>query len=100
MSPAGDNTTRTEVTYSDVQQNLRIDDERIDHVAEWLEVTLGMKLTAFAVGCTPSDVVQTFVEAKGRRKTASQRGGEPEAASLPRNFAPAKAQVLTRTRRT
>jgi len=44
------------VTYSDVQQNLRIEDERIDHVAEWLEVTLGIKLTAYAVGCTPSDV--------------------------------------------
>jgi len=44
------------VTYKDVQDNLRIEQERIDHVAEWLEVTLGIKLTAFAVGCTPSDV--------------------------------------------
>jgi hypothetical protein len=49
-------TSEPEVTYSDVQQNLRIEDERIDHVAEWLEVTLGIKLTAYAVGCTPSDV--------------------------------------------
>jgi uncharacterized protein (DUF2384 family) len=46
------------VTYSDVQQNLRIEEERIDHVAEWLEVTLGMKLTAFAVGCSASEITR------------------------------------------
>ena len=46
------------MTYSDVQQNLRIDDERIDHVAEWLEVTLGIRLTAFAVGCSASEITR------------------------------------------
>ena len=44
------------MTYSDVQRNLRIEEERIDHVAEWLEVTLGMKLTASAVGCSPGEI--------------------------------------------
>jgi hypothetical protein len=44
------------MTYKDVQHSMRIEEERIDHVAEWLEVTLGIKLTAFAVGCTPSDL--------------------------------------------
>jgi uncharacterized protein (DUF2384 family) len=50
--------TAAEVTYNDVQQNLRIDEERIDHVAEWLEVTIGMKLTAFAVGCSPGEITR------------------------------------------
>ena len=56
--PNGQDLEETEVTYSDVHQNLRIEEERIDHVAEWLEVTLGMKLTAFAVGCSPSEVTR------------------------------------------
>jgi uncharacterized protein (DUF2384 family) len=57
LSP-GRQAKEAEVTYSDVQQNLRIEEERIDHVTEWLEVTLGMKLTAFAVGCSAGDITR------------------------------------------
>src|SRR3954453_17976177 len=32
------------------------DGRRIDHLAEWLEVTLGPRLVAYAVGVTPSEV--------------------------------------------
>jgi len=32
--------------------------ERIDRLAEWLEMTLGTKLTAFATGLTTRDLVQ------------------------------------------
>jgi hypothetical protein len=56
--PKGQDLEEAEVTYSDVQRNLRIEEERIDHVAEWLEVTLGMKLTAFAVGCSPGEITR------------------------------------------
>src|SRR3954451_15743920 len=31
------------------------DGQRIDHLAEWLEVTLGPRLVAFAVGVTPAE---------------------------------------------
>ena len=29
---------------------------RIDHLAEWLEVTLGSRLAAYAVGVTPAEI--------------------------------------------
>jgi hypothetical protein len=29
---------------------------RVEHLAEWLEVTLGPRLTAYAVGVSPSDI--------------------------------------------
>src|SRR4051812_41683459 len=49
---------KTEGAYPDVQHNLRIEEERIDHVAEWLEVALGIKLTAYAVGCSASEITR------------------------------------------
>ena len=85
------------------ERGVVLSDAQVYRLVSYVPERLSLKtLSALCdiFGCTPSDVVQTFVEAKGRRKTASQRGGEPEAASLPRNFAPTKAQVLTRTRRT
>jgi hypothetical protein len=30
--------------------------ESVEHLAEWLEVTLGSRLTAYAVGVTPSEI--------------------------------------------
>jgi hypothetical protein len=30
--------------------------QRIDHLAEWLEVTLGPRLVAYAVGVSPSEI--------------------------------------------
>lgn len=31
-------------------------DERIDRLAEWLELTLGARLTAYAVGVSPAEI--------------------------------------------
>src|SRR4051794_6947647 len=47
---------KTEVTYSDVQQNLRIEEERIDHVAGWLGVTLETSLPPYRVGCSAGGI--------------------------------------------
>jgi len=33
-------------------------DQRIDRLAEWLEVTLGVRLTAFAVGVSAADIAR------------------------------------------
>jgi uncharacterized protein (DUF2384 family) len=32
------------------------DGQRIDHLAEWLEVTLGPRLVAYAVGVSPAEI--------------------------------------------
>src|SRR3954451_4858618 len=32
------------------------DGQRIDHLAEWLEATLGPRLVAYAVGVTPGEI--------------------------------------------
>ncbi len=34
----------------------RVEQERIDRLAQWLEVTLGQRLTAYASGATPAEV--------------------------------------------
>lgn len=44
------------MTFEDERTNGGSDTQRIDHLAEWLEVTLGPKLTAYAVGVTPSEI--------------------------------------------
>jgi uncharacterized protein (DUF2384 family) len=43
------------VTYEDNLSG-RIESERIDRLAEWLEATLGPRLTAFAVGSSQADI--------------------------------------------
>jgi uncharacterized protein (DUF2384 family) len=43
------------MTYQD-ERNRDKDAQRIDHLAEWLEVTLGPRLVAYAVGITPAEV--------------------------------------------
>src|SRR3954467_7513556 len=42
------------MTYQDERSSR--DGQRIDHLAEWLEVTLGPRLVAYAVGVTPSEI--------------------------------------------
>ena len=44
------------MTFEDDRTHDRIDGQRVEYVAEWLEVTLGPRLTAFAVGVTPGDI--------------------------------------------
>jgi uncharacterized protein (DUF2384 family) len=44
------------MTFEDERTHGRSDSQRIDHLAEWLEVTLGPRLVAYAVGVSPSDV--------------------------------------------
>src|SRR3954466_9236006 len=44
------------MTFEDERTHGRSDSQRIDHLAEWLEVTLGPRLVAYAVGGSPSDV--------------------------------------------
>ena len=44
------------MTFEDDRTHDRNDGQRVEYVAEWLEVTLGPRLTAFAVGVTPSDI--------------------------------------------
>jgi hypothetical protein len=42
------------MTFQD--ERITRDGQRIDHLAEWLEVTLGPRLVAYALGVTPSEV--------------------------------------------
>ena len=44
------------MTFQDDRTLGTRDGRRIDHLAEWLEVTLGPRLVAYAVGVTPSEV--------------------------------------------
>ena len=44
------------MTFEDERTHGRSASQRIDHLAEWLEVTLGPRLVAFAVGVTPVEV--------------------------------------------
>jgi hypothetical protein len=44
------------MTFEDERTHGRGDSQRIDHLAEWLEVTLGARLTAYAVGVTAGDI--------------------------------------------
>src|SRR3954447_1319007 len=44
------------MTFEDERTHGRSDSQRIDHLAEWLEVTLGPRLVAYAVGVSPSDI--------------------------------------------
>ena len=45
------------MTYEDTLTG-RIEAERIDRLAEWLEATIGPRLTAFATATTPSEVIR------------------------------------------
>ena len=44
------------MTFEDERTQGKSDNQRIDHLAEWLEVTLGPRLVAYAVGVSPADV--------------------------------------------
>jgi uncharacterized protein (DUF2384 family) len=44
------------MTFQDERTQPGRDTRRIDHVAEWLEVTLGPRLVAYAVGVTPAEI--------------------------------------------
>jgi hypothetical protein len=44
------------MTFQDERTQGNRDGQRIDHLAEWLEVTLGPRLVAYAVGVTPAEV--------------------------------------------
>ena len=44
------------MTFADERTGSRTVSQRIDHLAEWLEVTLGPRLVAYAVGVTPADI--------------------------------------------
>ncbi len=46
------------MTFQDERESATRHHERIDHCAEWLEVTLGTRLVAFAVGVRPADVAR------------------------------------------
>ena len=45
------------MTYEDNLSG-RIESERIDRLAEWLEATIGPRLTAFATATSPSEVAR------------------------------------------
>src|SRR3954463_11331298 len=47
--------------------------ERVDRLAEWLEMTLGTRLTAFAAGLTTRELVR-IAHGDGR---AGEAGGQP-----------------------
>jgi uncharacterized protein (DUF2384 family) len=44
------------VTFEDERTQGKSESLRIDHLAEWLEVTLGPRLVAYAIGVSPADV--------------------------------------------
>jgi hypothetical protein len=44
------------MTFEDERTSGRTESQRIEYVAEWLELTVGPRLAAFAVGVTPSDI--------------------------------------------
>ena len=41
---------------NDFEVTRRIERERLDRLAQWLELTIGTKLTAYAVGTTPNEL--------------------------------------------
>ena len=45
-----------QMTFEDERTNGRTQSERISHLAQWLEVTLGPRLTAFAVGVSQTQL--------------------------------------------
>src|SRR3954453_9401160 len=44
------------MTFQDERTLDSRDGRRLDHLAEWLEVNLGPRLVAYAIGVTPSEV--------------------------------------------
>jgi hypothetical protein len=46
------------MTFEDDRTGASSEEERIDRLAEWLELTLGVRLTAFAVGVSPADITR------------------------------------------
>jgi transcriptional regulator with XRE-family HTH domain len=46
------------MTFQDERTQGDRDGRRIDHLAEWLEVTLGARLVAYAVGVTPAEIAR------------------------------------------
>jgi uncharacterized protein (DUF2384 family) len=46
------------MTFEDERTHGKSDSQRIDHLAEWLEVTLGPRLVAYAVGVSSSEVIR------------------------------------------
>jgi hypothetical protein len=43
-----------DMTFED--ERTQTDGQRVDHVTEWLELTLGPRLTAYAVGVSPGQI--------------------------------------------
>ena len=46
------------MTFLDERTNSLTEKQRLAYVAEWLEVTLGSRLTAYAVGASPNEIVR------------------------------------------
>jgi hypothetical protein len=44
------------MTFKDERESRRPQEERIDRLAQWLEMTLGTRVTAFAVGVSQGDI--------------------------------------------
>ena len=44
------------MTFEDERTQGKSESLRIDHLAEWLEVTLGPRLVAYSVGVSPADI--------------------------------------------
>jgi hypothetical protein len=42
--------------YGDVDVAARVERERLDRLAQWLEATIGPRLTAYAAGTTPEEI--------------------------------------------
>lgn len=58
------------MTFQD--ERAQKDGQRIDHLAEWLEVTLGPRLVAYAVGVSPGEVCR-FAHGESPNAEVEQR---------------------------
>ncbi|GAC1518724.1 MAG: hypothetical protein NVS2B6_00340 [Thermoleophilaceae bacterium] len=60
------------MTFEDDRTHSHCEEQRIDHLAEWLEVTLGSRLTAYAVGVSPADIAR-FAHGAGEPGREAER---------------------------
>jgi hypothetical protein len=60
------------MTFQDERNRPNRDAQRIEHLAEWLEVTLGPRLVAYAVGVTPSEICR-FAHGESPQAEVEQR---------------------------
>ena len=60
------------MTFQDERTQASRDGKRVEQIAEWLEMTLGPRLTAYAVGVSPSEIAR-FAHGEAPTSEVEQR---------------------------